>query len=111
MAIVNHTWVDFGMFIFFNCFFKVKIITYNSGRDFTDGYGPEEFMIRKAFPGKFIIKSHYYSCHQQSLSGACTLLCTIFTHYGTPKEQKQIIAVRLSEDNDDVTIGEIDFQG
>jgi len=55
-------------------------------RDFRYGYGPEEYMIRFALPGKYVIKAKYYANNQQSLSGATTILLNIYTHFGrSPK--------------------------
>ena len=87
--------------------------TYMGGRlsrDFTQGYGPEEFMIRKARKGVYKIKTHYFASHQQSLSGGTTLLCSVFTNYARPNEQKQYIAIRLSQSKDSITVGEIEWK-
>ncbi|MBR6436048.1 MAG: hypothetical protein IKS45_06040, partial [Thermoguttaceae bacterium] len=39
-------------------------------RDFTGGYGPEEYMIHKAPKGKYKIKAHYYASRAVELLGA-----------------------------------------
>ena len=79
-------------------------------RDFTRGYGPETFDLKKAHPGIYKIKTHYYSNSQQSLSGATTLLCSVFTNYARPTEIKQQITVRLQKSNSDILIGEIEIK-
>ena len=48
-------------------------------RDFTKGYGPEEYMIKVAPKGKYIVKAKYFGSHQQSLTGGTTILCTFFS--------------------------------
>jgi hypothetical protein len=66
-------------------------------RDFTQGYGPEEYMIRNALPGKYIVKAKYYASHSMSLSGGTTILLTIHTNFGRPdKEQCQRITIRYA---------------
>ena len=80
-------------------------------RDFTQGYGPEEYVLKKAYPGKYIIKAHYYGSSQQTLSGACTVIVTVFTNYGRKDEAKQVLTLRLEQPSDDVVVGEIAIVG
>lgn len=77
--------------------------------DFTGGYGPEEFMIKKAKKGKYIIQSDYYGTREQTLVGPTTIYLDIYTHYGTAQETKKTITLRLTKDEDEVNIGEIVF--
>jgi len=58
-------------------------------RDFTAGYGPEEYFLRKAIPGTFKIRAKYFGSHQQSLTGATTLLITIWKFYGSATVEKK----------------------
>jgi len=76
-------------------------------RDFTQGYGPEEYVLRRAMAGAYRIKAHYYGSHQQSLTGPCTVVVTVFTHYGRPEEQKQVLTLRLDQPSSEVVVGEI----
>ena len=49
------------------CFYGNKL-TQNGGRisrDFTQGYGPEEFCIKQAVKGKYKIEANYYGTHSQ----------------------------------------------
>ena len=80
-------------------------------RDFTQGYGPEEYVLKKAYPGKYIIKAHYYGSSQQTVSGACTVIVTVFTNYGRKDEVKQVLTLRLEQPSDDVVVGEITIEG
>lgn len=77
--------------------------------DYTGGYGPEEFMIKKAKKGKYIIQSDYYGTREQTLVGPTTIYLDIYTHYGTAQETKKTITLRLTKDEDEVNIGEIVF--
>jgi len=80
-------------------------------RDFTQGYGPEEYVLKKAYPGKYIIKAHYYGSSQQTISGACTVIVTVFTNYGRKGEVKQVLTLRLEQPSDNVQVGEIVIDG
>lgn len=83
-------------------------------RDFTQGYGPEEYVLKKALPGKYIVKAHYYGSSQQTISGACTVIVTVFTNftnYGREDENKQVLTLRLEQPSDDVVVGEITIEG
>ncbi|MBX3169930.1 MAG: DUF2135 domain-containing protein [Candidatus Eremiobacteraeota bacterium] len=75
--------------------------------DFRQGYGPEEYVLRKAMPGDYEIKAHYYGSHQQSLTGACTVLVSVFTDYGRPQEQRQLLTLRLDRPSNEETVGKV----
>ena len=80
-------------------------------RDFTQGYGPEEYVLHDAYPGTYTVKAHYYGSHQQDLCGACTVLLKVFTNYGRPDEAKQLLTLRLDKPSDMVLVGEITIGG
>ncbi|MBN9417246.1 MAG: DUF2135 domain-containing protein [Candidatus Eremiobacteraeota bacterium] len=75
--------------------------------DFRQGYGPEEYVLRKAMPGDYEIKAHYYGSHQQTLTGSCTILVTVFTDYGRPQEKRQLLTLRLDRPASEETVGKI----
>ncbi|HWO18218.1 MAG TPA: VIT domain-containing protein [Kofleriaceae bacterium] len=78
-------------------------------RDFREGYGPEEYVLRKAIPGTYQVKAHYYGSGQQTVAGACTVIAHVFLHYGRPDEQKQVMTLRLDRPSDQVIVGEVKF--
>ena len=80
-------------------------------RDFREGYGPEEYVLRKAVPGVYQIKAHYYGSRQQTVAGACTVIAHVYLHYGRPEEQKQVMTLRLDRPSDQVVVGEVTFAG
>ncbi|KIO76784.1 hypothetical protein TH53_13230 [Pedobacter lusitanus] len=78
--------------------------------DFTSGYGPEQFMIKKAIKGKYRIEVNYYGDNQLSISGPTTVMAEIYTHYGSADQQRKIITLQLSgEQRGGVFIGEFTF--
>ena len=80
-------------------------------RDFTRGYGPEEYVLRRAVPGAYQIKAHYFGSHQQRLCGPCTVTVNVFTNYCRPDEQRQVMTLRLEESGADFLVGEVAIQG
>ena len=73
--------------------------------DFTDGYGPEEYCIKKALPGNYKIRAHYYGSRQQTLAGPVTVQATLITNFGRPDESRQSLTLRLATQNETVDIG------
>ncbi|MGM9476478.1 VIT domain-containing protein [Pedobacter sp. GSP4] len=64
--------------------------------DFTSGYGPEQFMIKKAAKGKYKIEVNYYGDRQINISGPTTVTAEIYTHYATDKQERKIIVLPLA---------------
>ncbi|MES2446891.1 MAG: VIT domain-containing protein [Bacteroidota bacterium] len=63
--------------------------------DFTSGYGPEQFMLKKAMNGKYKIEVNYYGDRQFTISGPTTVTAEIYTRYSTGKQQRKIIVMPL----------------
>ncbi len=78
-------------------------------RDFTRGYGPEEYMIRRAKTGTYEIKTNFYGSSSQKIAGAVTLQVDIFTNYGRSDEKRRSVTLRLKENKDTFTVAEIEF--
>ncbi|MEY2690693.1 MAG: hypothetical protein RL375_4893, partial [Pseudomonadota bacterium] len=83
-------------------------ITRQGGRltsDNTEGYGPEEFVLRVARPGSYVVKANYFGHRQQVLVGATTVMAQLSTDWGTPRQQDRQLVVRLEGRRDVVTLG------
>jgi tetratricopeptide (TPR) repeat protein len=80
----------------------------NMSRDFTGGYGPEEFSLRRARPGTYRIEANYYGNRQQVLAGATTLQVKLFTGFGTARQKEQVITLRLKDQGETVYVGEFE---
>jgi tetratricopeptide (TPR) repeat protein len=78
-------------------------------RDFTQGYGPEEYLVRRAPHGMYKIDANYYGSQATRLLGPVTVQVDVFTNYGRPDEQRKSLTLRLKEAKDTVRIGEIEF--
>ncbi|SEC83207.1 hypothetical protein SAMN04489761_3712 [Tenacibaculum sp. MAR_2009_124] len=65
--------------------------------DMTDGYGPEEFMLREAKRGTYKIKIDYYSDAIQKISGPTILKINVYKNYGSKLESKKTVVVKLDK--------------
>ncbi|QNN71669.1 DUF2135 domain-containing protein [Thermomonas carbonis] len=94
------------------CYYS-NTLTYQGGLisdDFTGGYGPEEFVLRDAKPGKYRIEAHYFGDRQQVVTGATTLSLRLSTAWGTRKQRDQTVTLRLSGKNESVLVGEFEVE-
>jgi hypothetical protein len=73
--------------------------------DVTTGYGPEEYVVRRALPGSYDLRVHYYGSGQQTLVGPATLIATVYTNWGRPSEKRQVLTVRLDQPKDLERVG------
>jgi tetratricopeptide (TPR) repeat protein len=76
-------------------------------RDVRDGYGPEEYLLKKAVKGVYTIKAHYYASDQQSLCGPCTVMVSLFTDYARDNEQEQTLVLRIDKAGQEFLVGEV----
>jgi len=87
--------------------------TYQGGRmsqDFTGGYGPEQFSLRNAKPGKYKVEANYFGSRQQLVTGATTLMLRLTTHWGTAKQKDQMVTMRLKDRAETVLVGEFEVR-
>ena len=88
-------------------------LSWQGGRvspDNTMGYGPEDFSLKIAKPGKYRVEVDFYGHRQQILSEATTVQLDFFTRYGTAKQQKQSVTMRLKETKDRIVVGEFEVK-
>jgi hypothetical protein len=78
-------------------------------RDFTRGYGPEEYLVRRAMPGEYRIQSNFYGSGAQTLTGPTTVQATVITHFGRANEHRQSLTLRLTEAKEVVDVGTARF--
>lgn len=86
---------------------RATIIGAAFSRDFTQGYGPEEYLLKKAMDGEYNIEVNYFSSGAPSLSGTVTLQVDVYTDYGKKSEKKQSITLRLTESTEVQKIGSV----
>lgn len=88
-------------------------MTFQGGRmslDFTGGYGPEEFSLRSAKPGKYKVEAQFFGNRQQIVAGATTLSLRLATRFGTPDEAEKIVTLRLKDRSERVLVGEFEVK-
>ena len=68
--------------------------------DFTGGYGPEEFLIKNAIKGKYIIQANYYGSTAQRITGPTTIYLELYTNYGKKNQKKNVVTMRLSNNKE-----------
>ena len=78
--------------------------------DFTRGYGPEVFTIRRALPGTYTVKTNYYGNTQQKLAGATTVQVEFQTAFSQPGAQRQAVTRRLQDQRDVIEVGKFVFK-
>jgi hypothetical protein len=84
-------------------------LSYQGGRmskDITSGYGPEEFSLKRAKPGKYVVQAQFYGHRQQIVSGATTIQLALTTGFGTAQQKQQGVTLRLKDRKDQVFVGE-----
>jgi hypothetical protein len=79
--------------------------------DFTQGFGPEEFMLKKAVEGKYVVRTNNFGDHRQSVSGATTLYLDLYTNYSRPDQKHERVFVRTENVKDKNDIGDIVWEG
>ena len=79
-------------------------------RDFTGGYGPEEYSLRKAMPGKYKVEVDYFGSREQVLTGAVTVQLWLATGFGTASQRDERVTLRLGNAKDTVLVGEFEVK-
>ena len=77
--------------------------------DITQGYGPEEYMIRKATNGNYIIEANLFGDSRQTLGGPITVKAEMFTNFGRSNQKRQVINFRVTTNKEVVKIGKLHF--
>ncbi len=88
-------------------------LTYQGGqmsRDFTGGYGPEQFSLRQAKPGVYKVEANYFGSREQLVTGATTLMLRLTTKWGSKGQQDQHVTLRLKDSRDTVLVGEFEVK-
>ena len=73
--------------------------------DITRGYGPEEFLHKKAPKGDYTVSTKYFASHQQKLVGPATITVTFYTNWGRPTQSSETMSLRLEKAKEKVVVG------
>jgi Ca-activated chloride channel family protein len=78
-------------------------------RDATGGYGPEEFALRLAKPGKYRVEANFFGHRQQVLTSGTGLMLWLSSGFGTAAQQDRRTTIRVkSERGERVVVGEFE---
>ncbi|MFU1858893.1 VIT domain-containing protein [Sphingobacterium sp. NGMCC 1.201703] len=78
--------------------------------DFTGGYGPEQFLLKKALKGKYKIEVDFYNDSSLTLAGPAAVLAEIFTSYSTGRQERKLTTIYLDRDKErNMLVGEFIF--
>ncbi|MGJ7031983.1 tetratricopeptide (TPR) repeat protein [Niabella hirudinis] len=83
--------------------------------DFTDGFGPEQFLLKKAMKGKYRIKTNFFGERQVTAAGPPTLMAEVFLRYASGNEERKIVVFqdvkgrRAANADGQVLVAEFDF--
>ncbi|MDR2694633.1 MAG: DUF2135 domain-containing protein [Chitinispirillales bacterium] len=81
--------------------------------DNTNGYGPEQFLLKKAIPGKYRVYVNYYGDRQFTSAGPSTVMAEIFTKYAGAAERRRVVCLQMSNakrnNNNFVEVADFDF--
>jgi hypothetical protein len=94
------------------CFYGHRF-TQMGGRishDFTQGLGPEQFLLKKAVKGRYKVEVNYYGDTQVRLAGETTLLVEVYTHYGGPQQRRSLVTLQMKAGSKGaVYVGDLTF--
>lgn len=77
--------------------------------DVTQGYGPEEYSLKKAVDGIYLIEANLYGDTRQTLGGPITIKAELFTDFGRPNQKRKMIHFRVMEKKEVVKVGVLKF--
>ena len=75
-------------------------------KDFTQGYGPEQYLIRNALKGKYQIKTNYFGERELTESGPATVMVEIYTTRAG-KSTKALKTIQLGKIKENEILAEI----
>ncbi|MDR3260249.1 MAG: DUF2135 domain-containing protein [Tannerella sp.] len=93
---------------------KQTVIGGRLSNDFTRGYGPEQFLLKKAVNGTYKVETNFFGERQLTLSGPTTIMAEIYLYYSDGRQERKVITFRNGENGKEkngVLIGEFVFSG
>ncbi|MDY3868893.1 MAG: VIT domain-containing protein, partial [Pyramidobacter sp.] len=93
--------------------FYAHPLTYQGGRvspDNTQGYGPEDYSLKKAKPGVYRVEVNFYGHSQQIISESTAIQLDFFTDWGRENQKRQSVTMRLKEKKERIFVGEFEVK-
>jgi tetratricopeptide (TPR) repeat protein len=79
-------------------------------QDYTRGYGPEEYLLKKAVKGMYKIQLNYYGNSRSDSKRAVTLQVQVFTKFGSPDQKKKEFTLSLTDNRQVIDVGELIYE-
>ncbi len=77
-------------------------------KDFTEGYGPEQYLVRNAVKGKYQIKSNYFGETELTENGPATVMIEIYTTKAG-KVSRTLKTIQLGKVKENEVLAEINW--
>ncbi len=93
------------------CFYKHQYTALGGklSKDFTRGYGPEEFSLKDAKRGIYTVYVNYYGDNRQQIAGPVTVYAKLYAHYGTPEQSEKSLTIQLKDNKETRQVGQLEF--
>lgn len=74
--------------------------------DVTNGYGPEEYIIRRANSGKYEVRAKTFASDRANPNGPSTLTVRLIRNFGRPSQTEELIDLEMpAEDRGEMEVG------
>ena len=67
--------------------------------DFVDGFGPEQFLLKKAIKGTYQIKTNFFAERQLNIEEPTAVMAEVYLYYSTGKEERKIVVFQYDNSN------------
>jgi len=68
--------------------------------DMTSGFGPEEYLLRRAVDGEYVLRVNVYASDRLDPNGPTTVRVRLFRDWGRPTEKQETFTIELKKGDD-----------
>lgn len=79
-------------------------------KDFTEGYGPEQYLLRNPVKGKYIIKTNYFGERTLTENGPTTVMVEIYLRKANGKVERTLKTIQLGKVKQDENLAELTIE-
>lgn len=82
--------------------------------DFTSGFGPEQFLLKKAIKGKYQIETNFFGENQVGIAGPTAIMAEVYINYATGRQERKTVVFQNKKKSntgrdEGILIGEFEF--
>ncbi len=74
--------------------------------DMTDGYGPEQYVLRNAYAGAYDVQTTFFSASEYNPNGAVSVRVRMTQNFGRRDQKTETVIVELKEQKSKISVGE-----